>query len=84
VTEEHHDHQDREPVAYSVTAVIGWIAATLIFYVVSIGPAVFVHDNVPGMRSAIEAFYAPVLFLVEAETPLAPFLMLWIELWDTL
>ena len=58
-----------------------WLALSVVLYVLSVGPAVRIHDNAKSasVRSAIEVFYTP-LELIQW-TPLSRPLQAWIQWW---
>ncbi len=44
---------------------VGWGAAILVAYVLSIGPAAVAHRKMPAARPTIEAVYKPVTLLAD-------------------
>jgi hypothetical protein len=58
-----------------------WLPLILILYLLSVGPAVRIHDRTTSaaLRNTIEGFYAPIESL--QSTPLRAPLDWWVSLW---
>ena len=59
-----------------------WVCAVLVFYVLSIGPAVRLHEKAASqsLKTTIEIVYAPVVVLIE-NTPLRTAGEWWVSQW---
>jgi hypothetical protein len=59
-----------------------WICTALLIYVLSIGPAVWLHRKTSSerMKAGLETIYAPVVFLIE-KTPLRQAGEWWVGKW---
>lgn len=74
------------PLSSSRSNPVAWLIILLLsplFYVLSIGPAVFLHNRVPVLQSTIELIYRPIekLALSEWGTAFMPLLVRYAELW---
>ena len=59
-----------------------WAFFALVVYILSIGPAVWLHQKMPsaGLKSVLNVIYMPLGFVIK-ETPLRPVGEWWIRLW---
>jgi len=59
-----------------------WICTALLIYVLSIGPAAWLHEKISSarMKAGLETIYAPVGFLIH-ETPLRQAGEWWVSKW---
>jgi len=59
-----------------------WFCVAAIAYVLSIGPAAWLHEKTPSakLKGGVEAIYAPVIFLIQ-ETPLRQPGEWWVGKW---
>ncbi|MDB5340312.1 MAG: hypothetical protein JWN70_5931 [Planctomycetaceae bacterium] len=74
------DRTDESSQKTSLTVVILWVLAALLLYVLSLGPAVRLHQNSSATtRQVIETIYAPLELLrhLPLRVPLEMYLDLW-------
>jgi hypothetical protein len=75
-------HPDQPDAGQVTVTTAGWIAAGLVFYVLSVGPAILVYDGLPKpAQKAVELVYAPVVWLAESPVgePLQWYALLWLR-----
>jgi hypothetical protein len=80
--EQHQERSTRRERGWGVGSYLLWATVVLVVYVLSIGPAAWLHEKTTNatLKTTLELLYAPVVSLIK-DTPLRPAGEWWIKLW---